>query len=531
MPRVLGTLWARILIPFALVILTFVVTTVLVVAYMDDVGVEIRVIRTGYLTLALKSKDLARKQEDLREYVASDLVGETNTQRVRIRLESFRKIRTGLVTTVERVVQQLGNLPARHRRRLADTAARLVALQHAIDELDPAYATLATAPPIEATSPNAAPVEPAQAEAGRAALERVKLAEAEITKKATELAEYQERSVTSTARNLEYNANRLRWYTISLSATAVVVGLLVAVWVAIALRPLRRLRAGAQRVGAGDYGARIEETGPAEVSDLAREFNSMGRAIEQRERELVRSERLAAVGKMAAMIAHEVRNPLSAIALNTELMGDELSAEQPEARALCKAIQREVDRLTAITEEYLAFARLPRPKLAPEAVNQVVEQLAAFARDELGSRQVGLELALDPSIPIIPVDAGQLRQCLLNLVRNASEALAGRTDGVVRITTRAWPRRVELAVSDNGPGVPVDVLAHIFDPFFSTKERGSGLGLSLTHQIIRDHGGAVRVRSEPGKGATFTIELPVGAPAVPATSTASDDVAAGPEPA
>jgi signal transduction histidine kinase len=75
------------------------------------------------------------------------------------------------------------------------------------------------------------------------------------------------------------------------------------------------------------------------------------------------------------------------------------------------------------------------------------------------------------------------------------------------------------------------VLAHIFDPFFSTKERGSGLGLSLTHQIIRDHGGAVRVRSEPGKGATFTIELPVGAPAVPATSTASDDVAAGPEPA
>jgi two-component system NtrC family sensor kinase len=380
MPRVLGTLWARILIPFALVILTFVVTTVLVVAYMDDVGVEIRVIRTGYLTLALKSKDLARKQEDLREYVASDLVGETNTQRVRIRLESFRKIRTGLVTTVERVVQQLGNLPARHRRRLADTAARLVALQHAIDELDPAYATLATAPPIEATSPNAAPVEPAQAEAGRAALERVKLAEAEITKKATELAEYQERSVTSTARNLEYNANRLRWYTISLSATAVVVGLLVAVWVAIALRPLRRLRAGAQRVGAGDYGARIEETGPAEVSDLAREFNSMGRAIEQRERELVRSERLAAVGKMAAMIAHEVRNPLSAIALNTELMGDELSAEQPEARALCKAIQREVDRLTAITEEYLAFARLPRPKLAPEAVNQVVEQLAAFAR-------------------------------------------------------------------------------------------------------------------------------------------------------
>src|SRR5439155_4485141 len=136
----------------------------------------------------------------------------------------------------------------------------------------------------------------------------------------------------------------------------------------ITLRPLHKLRDAARSVAAGDYDKQISERGPTEVKDLARELNSMARAVQERERELVRSERLAAVGKMAAMIAHEVRNPLSSIALNTELLEEELGhmPAADEGRALCRAITREVDRLTAITEEYLAFARLPTPRLAAE---------------------------------------------------------------------------------------------------------------------------------------------------------------------
>ena len=165
-------------------------------------------------------------------------------------------------------------------------------------------------------------------------------------------------------------------------------GLLVTVWVTLSLRPLGRLRDAARRIAAGDYASRIDERGPAEVADLAREFNSMGRAVEERERELVRSERLAAVGKMAAMITHEVRNPLSSIgAQHRAARGRARRAAERRARraTLCRAIHREVDRLTAITEEYLAFARLPKPRLAAESVNPLVGALAAFVREDLAA--------------------------------------------------------------------------------------------------------------------------------------------------
>jgi signal transduction histidine kinase len=239
----------------------------------------------------------------------------------------------------------------------------------------------------------------------------------------------------------------------------------------------------------------------------------MGRAIEDRERELVRSERLAAVGKMAAMITHEVRNPLSSIGLNTELLEDELGAlpRADEARALCRAITREVDRLTAITEEYLAFARLPKPKLAVEAVNPLVEALASFVREDLAARKVDLAIALDPVGPRARVDAAQLRQCLINLVRNGAEAVASKGGGHVTIHTGRRGDQVALEVVDDGPGIATEALPRLFDPFFSTKEGGSGLGLALSQQIIRDHGGSITVDSGPGRGARFTVLVPAAA--------------------
>jgi signal transduction histidine kinase len=268
------------------------------------------------------------------------------------------------------------------------------------------------------------------------------------------------------------------------------------------------LRDGARRIAAGDYASRIPEKGPAEVSDLAREFNSMGRAVEERERELVRSERLAAVGKMAAMITHEVRNPLSSIGLNTELLEDELGEHSAEARDLCRSIHREVDRLTAITEEYLAFARLPKPKLAPEPINPMVGALAAFVREDLAAKHVTLTTDLAAGDPIAQIDAGQIRQCLINLVRNAAEAVVAKNGGHVTLRTRTTGSRIEISVVDDGVGIPQDVVPRLFDPFFSTKESGSGLGLALTQQIVRDHGGDLAVTSTVGLGTTFTLSVP-----------------------
>jgi signal transduction histidine kinase len=289
-----------------------------------------------------------------------------------------------------------------------------------------------------------------------------------------------------------------------------ILGVLMTIWVVITLRPLHQLREAARRVAAGDYGSRIVERGPAEVSDLAREFNSMGRAIEERERELVRSERLAAVGKMAAMITHEVRNPLSSIGLNTELLEDELADndELGEAKQLCRSIHREVDRLTQITEEYLAFSRLPKPKIAREAVNTLVRALADFVREDLAAKKVELVVDLSGSDPHALIDAAQVRQCLINLVRNASEAVVVNGGGKVVLRTRKLDQRVVIAVEDDGVGVPSEVLPRLFDPFFSTKDNGSGLGLALTQQIVKDHGGDVSVDSVVGKGTTFTVSVP-----------------------
>jgi signal transduction histidine kinase len=293
--------------------------------------------------------------------------------------------------------------------------------------------------------------------------------------------------------------------------------MLITVWATVNLRPLRRLRDAAREIARGDYGQRIEERGPREVADLAREFNTMGSAIQERERELVRTERLAAVGKMAAMITHEVRNPLSSIGLNTELLEEELSAlakgqgDDDEARALCRAIQSELDRLTAITEEYLRFARLPKPKLQEEALDPIVKSLVDFERESMSVRGVTLEVELAGDLPPVLVDEAQLRQALLNLLRNAGEAVAEVGAGRVMVYTRRGlePRTAEIVVQDDGPGIVEELAGKIFDPFFSTKEGGTGLGLALTHQIVRDHGGAIRVESRPGHGATFIVSLSV----------------------
>ena len=236
----------------------------------------------------------------------------------------------------------------------------------------------------------------------------------------------------------------------------------------------------------------------------------MAGAVEEREHQLVQTERLAAVGKLARLITHEVRNPLSSIGLNTELLEDELAPDAAEARALCRAITHEVDRLTAFTEEYLAFGRLPKPQVAPEHLNPMVDALASFVREDLAARQVELVVELGDHDPIALVDPSQLRQCLVNLVRNAAEAVSVTGGGRVTLRTRKAGDRVVIEVADTGAGIAPDVLPRLFDTFFSTKNGGNGLGLALTHHIVKDHGGEISVESEDGRGTTFTVSIPRG---------------------
>lgn len=488
------TLSARILFGFAALTITFGVITATLVVNMQQVEDQVVLIGKGYVKLALESKDLARTQADLHAML-SELTDDTLASR-RNRLRSLWVQRGGGVRKTIGILEQLDKEIEVDAKQFTVSRPRLNAIERDTAKVAPLYDALLD------------PSTPAPSDT----LARLRAEERKIRSTVEDLAGTLERSVERTTENLERNEHALRYRTIYLGLTAVVLGLLVTIWCVITLRPLRRLRDAARRIAAGDYASRIDDHGPTEVADLAREFNVMGRAVEERQRELVRSERLAAVGKMAAMIAHEVRNPLSSIGLNTELLEEELGqpGDGAEARALCRAIHREVDRLTQITEEYLTFARLPKPKVAAEPVNAMVADLVAFVREDLAAKQVTLTSELAAGDPIARIDAAQIRQCLVNLIRNASEAVIAKGAGHVTLRTRAVGARVEIAVEDTGVGIAPDVLPQLFDPFFSTKEDGSGLGLALTQQIVRDHGGDLRVDSAVGRGTTFTVSVPAG---------------------
>jgi signal transduction histidine kinase len=298
-----------------------------------------------------------------------------------------------------------------------------------------------------------------------------------------------------------------------LGAAGLAVALIVFLFTLRTLRPLAVLRRRARQVAGGEYTERTGVTSHDEIGDLAREFDAMADAIQEREQRLIRSERLATVGRMAAQIAHEVRNPLSAIGLNAELLGDELAGDAAEARRMVASIIGEVDRLTDITETYLRFTRLPRPKLEREEIGPLVASVVALARGEMAQEGIEVEVDVAPELPDLPADEAQLRQALINLIRNAREALASAPVKRLRISV-AHDRsagRVLVRISDSGAGIDKAHVGKIFDPFFSTKAQGTGLGLALVQQIVVDHGGQIDVQSAPGQGTTFTLSFPVPA--------------------
>jgi two-component system NtrC family sensor kinase len=314
-----------------------------------------------------------------------------------------------------------------------------------------------------------------------------------------------------------------RWAVVALSVLALGVGLLV-MWVSQrALRPIRTLTEAAQRLGRGSpESVAVPEQGGDELALLAREFNAMAQRLAARERELraqgealLRSERLAAIGRIAAQITHEIRNPLSSISLNAEELGE----RAPQARDLCEAIVREVDRLTAITEEYLRFARLPKPQLQRADLNETVRDLLDFVRPEMDAANVEVELSLSQALPRVHADVAQLRQLLLNLVRNAREAMPA--GGTLRVSTRGGEGSVSIELRDSGHGIPRERLQRIFDPFFTTKERGTGLGLAMAQEIAQEHGGSLACESTPGEGTTFTLRLPAAHETHPAVAAAA----------
>lgn len=299
----------------------------------------------------------------------------------------------------------------------------------------------------------------------------------------------------------------------ALVVVALVVGIGVAWWSQRVLSPLPRLQERVEAVARGEF---VQELGPDtddEIGRLAREFERMVAALVARDASLraasekvLQAERLAAIGRMAAHVAHEVRNPLSSIGLNVEMLEEELRGAGAETREVLGAIHREIEHLRGVTEEYLRVARPASPRLEPESVAEVVRATAQFYGPELEKAGVALHVAVEEPLPLVAIDEAQIRQVLLNLLKNAREAVG--TGGHVRLEAGARDTGVVVRVADDGPGMSEHDRARVFDLFYTTKQHGSGLGLPLSQQIVVAHGGVIRCESAPGQGAMFEIWLP-----------------------
>ena len=257
--------------------------------------------------------------------------------------------------------------------------------------------------------------------------------------------------------------------------------------------------------------AERERRARAEVERLNAEVTGTLTRLQAAQQELVVAERMATVGRLSLKVAHEVRNPIAAIELNAEMLGDIVGERQgpemDEAASLLTAIREQVTALDALTEEYLAFARFPRPQFEEDSVNEMVAAVAEFVRPLATRQGISVRLETDPAVPPMAIDRSLLRQAVLNLVKNGLEALS--QGGVLTATTRCLDDTVEISVSDTGPSIPLEVGQRLFEQFFTTKPQGTGLGLSISRQIVEEHGGRIGWSSVIGAGTTFTISLPI----------------------
>jgi len=244
---------------------------------------------------------------------------------------------------------------------------------------------------------------------------------------------------------------------------------------------------------------------------LAEELADTNRLLQQAQEEVRRSERLAALGQLTAGVAHEIRNPLGVIKGSAEMLARKISAQDALAGELAGYISTEVDRLNGIVSRFLDFARPLQLHRKPEEIPPLLDRSLKAVRDTRSHDAVQVEKLYSDDLLPVPVDADLCEQVFTNLALNAYQAM-GENGGTLRVSARpansGGRHGVEIEFADTGPGVAGEIREQIFNPFFTTKRDGVGLGLSLVSRIIDEHGGSIRLASEPGEGARFRIFLP-----------------------
>ena len=324
-------------------------------------------------------------------------------------------------------------------------------------------------------------------------------------------------------------------------------------------RPVKALERGTERLAAGGLGYQIEVHSKDEIGDLASSFNDMSRQlysehnenvawthtleqrVEQKTRELKRAhehalhtEKMASIGKMAAVLAHEINNPLSGILTYAKLLRkwiDRDDAGRNHRQEICDSldlIASESRRCGDLVRNLLTFSRTTPMNLQATNLNQVVDRTLRLVQHQLDLAGIHVQPQLDLELPPVLCDAAQIEQVLLALVMNALDAMPQGGNLWITTSRNHEPNQGRIVVRDDGSGIPPEILPRIFEPFLTTKEtgRGVGLGLAISHSILERHNGSIEVQSEAGRGTTFTVTLPWEADAERIAPSQENEIAA-----
>lgn len=492
------TIAARILASFAVTLVAFAVTVGFSLVAQRQAANDSDELSKGFVPMALKLGQLRATQTTLRTLV-DGIPDERSPLSTRLLLETLAGVRT--VTFDETRAAMLGDLRDHGSAETRDLALALVGELDATRSLfaddkthfDRLFAALDTS----------------NREDTNRMLLSIGHAELEADKRLRALTDRVAKAMDHLSSSAAKREQATIYGLVALSLLTLLVGVAVAVHTRRLLAPLAKVTERARNVAMGDLTPHEIVASTDEIGSLATAFEQMVAALAREKERALSNERLAAIGKMAAHVTHEIRNPLSSIGLNIDLLEEELAGSSlaGESRSLLSAITREVERLEHLSEEYLRVARLPSPRMEAENVGQAVGEIATFVAPEMARAGCTLELDIAEHLPPALFDEAQIRQALLNLLRNAREAMP--KGGAISCTVRAEGMSVVISVADRGTGIADEIRSRVFDPFFSTKGEGTGLGLAITRQIVEAHGGSLSCDQREGGGTLFAISLPI----------------------
>lgn len=284
-------------------------------------------------------------------------------------------------------------------------------------------------------------------------------------------------------------------------------------------RPLQELTAGTVRISKGDFSQPIPIRSRDEIGELAQRFNEMTQQLqlarqkmEEAQRKLIQAEKLASIGRIAATIAHEIRNPLTSVKLNLQKVVFDQNLP-PNDREHLLLSQQGIEQIEKFIRELLNFTRVSELHLEQFSLEEIIQSAIKFLDDSLKEKNICVRVEAEKNLPLLLVDVDKMRQVFLNLLRNAQEAVdyGGQIEikiNQIKVNDHAFIRTL---LSDNGCGIPEKDWENVFEPFFTTKSSGFGLGLANARKIIELHHGQIRLVKKEGRGACFEILLPVGA--------------------